>query len=271
MNELTFGTVFNDYYDGAAGYRSLGVGAVSPSTDYSWDADRARACVCDASWTGINCASRMCPYGNDVMDQRADTSTAAVAQVQTIRFNIGGPDGQGNSTNSGSLADIVGSTFALSFTSKMNETYTTQPIKLTAATAAGYGTLATAITNQLKALPNSVINGVTTTVTSPHSATNNAPYMDVKVTFSGTSVQGQQNLLEVSTNTCGDGCTPKISGVAGALVSGTNTSSYIAETTAADYNSFECGRRGKCDYDTGICSCFEGYTGESCSSITALV
>merc|ERR1719174_3182934 len=40
------------------GFEGKGCGRhVRPGTDYSWDADRARACVCDAGWTGINCTS----------------------------------------------------------------------------------------------------------------------------------------------------------------------------------------------------------------------
>merc|ERR1712196_364624 len=99
------------------------------------------------------------------------------------------------------------------------------------------------------------------------------------VTFIGEGVQGTQNLLEVEDFSCGDGCSPKRDGLYlktwnynSKTWLGTDTTttdaflSTVLETTAADYNNYECGRRGKCDYDTGICECFEGYTDESCST-----
>merc|ERR1719387_1782951 len=261
QNELAFGTVWGDYYDGSVdAYRGLGVGAVIPSADVAWDADRARACSCDAGWTGINCAARMCPSGNDVMDLRSNTGVAANSQVQTITLISGGVDG-GKTFAGDAATDFNGKSFALTFTSKMNETFTTVPVELV---SGNVGNLATAVKNALRGLPNKVVNDCT---------------------FSGTSVQGKQHLLEVETAPCGDGCTPSLDGIAGTLVQGINntfnakadkthgdgTLSSVVESTASDYNSYECGRRGKCDYDTGLCSCFEGYTGEACTSLTALI
>jgi len=279
MNELNFGTVYNDYYDGAStAALGVGVGAVRPGTDYSWDADRARACVCDAGWTGINCASKMCPWGNDVMDTRMDRSTSLVYQVQTITLYSGGSDG-GQKTSDGNtpavysyttqgITDFISDSFALRFTSSTNETFTTIPVELVSADTAGLNDLASDIDAALENLPNRVITGVT--VTAAEIKLDSGKGMAIKVTFDGDSVHGQQNLLEVSTNICGDGCTPKIDGF-DTLVSNTNTTSSVIESVAANYNSFECGRRGKCDYDTGLCSCFEGYTGEACTALTALV
>merc|ERR1719424_1678985 len=203
MNELNFGTVYNDYYDGAStAALGVGVGAVRPGTDYSWDADRARACVCDAGWTGINCASKMCPWGNDVMDTRMDRSTSLVYQVQTITLYSGGSDG-GQKTSDGNtppvysyttqgITDFISDSFALRFTSSTNETFTTIPVELVSADTAGLNDLADDIDAALENLPNRVITGVT--VTAAEIKLDSGKGMAIKVTFDGDSVHGQQNL-----------------------------------------------------------------------------
>merc|ERR1711871_1315434 len=245
QNELAFGTVWGDYYDGSVdAYRGLGVGAVIPSADVAWDADRARACSCDAGWTGINCAARMCPSGNDVMDLRSNTGVAANSQVQTITLISGGVDG-GKTFAGDAATDFNGKSFALTFTSKMNETFTTVPVELV---SGNVGNLATAVKNALRGLPNKVVNDCT--VTGQINA-----YTPALDGIAGTLVQGINNTFNAKADkTHGDG-----------------TLSSVVESTASDYNSYECGRRGKCDYDTGLCSCFEGYTGEACTSLTALI
>ena len=284
MNELTFGSVFNEYFNGydtwhahndvasMGGYDGIGVGAVRPSTDFNWDADRARACACDSGWSGVNCASRMCPQGNDALATRANTAVAAASQVQTITLISGGAYNYAiNTTSSASQGDFVDKSFALSFTSQLGETYTTVPLALT--TTSGHAALATRITSALLDLPNKVIDGVTTSavIFMTPGATEDWAGIKIRVTFTGASVHGTQHLLEVSANPCGAGCTPRIDGLATLMTGGTNITSSVKETTVADYNSFECGRRGKCDFDTGVCSCFEGFTGEACTTPTALV
>jgi len=131
--------------------------------------------------------------------------------------------------------------------------------------------------------------------TIPLSATNVAPsgvgsiggstaghnVFEFSVEFTGNNVQGTQHYLTVEAAKCGDGCFPRIDGLP--IVSEIGGNTFITVTTKptfsagadndyeTDFNSYECGRRGKCDYKTGLCSCFSGYTGNSCNVITALV
>jgi len=131
----------------------------------------------------------------------------------------------------------------------------------------------------LESLPNQIIDDVEVTM-----GTWSRNELSFTVTFMGSGVSGTQNILEIEDFSCGDGCTPKRDGLylktwnfnSGDFdqerTSTTETFlSTVMEETAADYNNYECGRRGKCDYDTGKCECFEGYAGLSCSTQQALV
>jgi hypothetical protein len=220
---------------------------------YDWDKRKTRGCVCDPEYGDVDCSKRMCNFGDDKMDKRVQYhSGEGTNQIQTISFNH-------EDTVTG-LATISGATFALTFKTKLNETFTTSPISFT--TANSGATLASSIADALVRLPNRVIDGVT--VTAANAATSR---LDIRVEFTGDYVQGAQNILVVQDLKCGAGCTPLISGLNGLTLG----QQVVIETTASDFNSFECGRRGKCDYDTGVCQCFAGFTGPSCNSCTAMI
>jgi hypothetical protein len=93
----------------------------------------------------------------------------------------------------------------------------------------------------------------------------------LKVRFTGPSVQGPQHLLVVEDYLCDDGCTPKLTGMPLETRQTEFYWSTIVELTKSDFNSYECGRRGKCDYATGLCNCFAGYVGDNCNTLTTLV
>lgn len=223
-----------------------------------WDNHKTRGCVCDPEWGDVDCSKRMCPYGNDIMDHRQDMTASQKYHTQSITFKLnGGVNAQDEKT------------FALTFKSKLNETFTTTPIVWahpgsTSASANDFFDFSRDVKTALEALPNNVVDQVTVSTTSVVASSRVTATM--LVTFTGDNVQGKQNLLTVRSYLCGDGCTPKLSGLE--LVPG---QSAIVETVVADFNSYECGRRGKCNYDTGLCACFAGYTGPACNTITALV
>jgi hypothetical protein len=45
----------------------------------------------------------------------------------------------------------------------------------------------------------------------------------------------------------------------------------VTETTKGTYESYECSNRGACDGKSGLCTCYEGYSGQSCQTQTVLV
>ncbi len=273
MRDLQFGIVYNEYYDGSSPALSgLGAGGMKFEQDYNWDSDRARLCVCDAGWTGLSCEDRMCPFGNDVMDvipgfdEYATTDSNGipglagygneVGQIQTITLYDADDD----------ISNFVGQTFAMKFTSKLNETFVTQPIMWDA----DLDVLAGYIEKALEKLPNRVVDDVVVTAESSSGATG----VVINVSFIGRFVQGKQHKLEIVTDRCEIGCTPRITGLAN-LRSFTDpalstTLSTVEITTAGSHQSHECGRRGKCNRNKGVCECFTGFIGAACGTITAL-
>jgi len=209
------------------------------------------------------------------MDVRDDLLVTAKYQVQKLVFDADLSD-EPQGTASAVSTRLNGKTFALTFKSRLNETFTTIPIVYNCA-ASGVRDFVLDIQSALKALPNGVIDDVEVQgmigngYMSSLFETMNGPLAPmnvvmVNISFTGNNVQGPQHLLTVKKILCADGCTPQLTGL-----ELTPRNQNITETQFSDYNSFECGRRGKCDYSSGLCNCFAGYTGASCNTITALV
>jgi hypothetical protein len=243
VNQMGYGEVAADYKTGS--YLPQ-----DPETfQYiGWDSGKIRGCICDPEYGDADCSKRMCPYGNDVMDIRLNSLVPAKYQIQQLTFVADNNQ------------ELNGKTFALTFKSKLNETFTTRPIVFDS-TPSGFPQLLEVIEMALEELPNKVIDDVE--VLGNVLSLNN---VILNISFIGDYVQGPQNLLTVESFACGDGCTPKITGLP--LLP---TSQNVTQLQSPDFNNYECGRRGKCDYTSGICNCYAGYTGPSCNVITALV
>ena len=348
--DAPFGTVWGDYYNGK-NYALTGLGndPVTLAQAPAWDTNKIRMCVCEPGYTDIDCSRRMCPKGNDVLDERLNLVTALKYQVQNITLIAAGETGDGvkfsdngdvcngdlswstearaNFNQGGELnsvfggpqndvtdpscfTDLLNHSFALTFTSKMNQSYTTKPLVLNATADPINMTQGFSydVRKALVELPNYVIDDVDVDCQLLFIESKNEPSLypslSCLIAFTGETVMGPQYLIEVETEECLDGCTPKLEnpvqlkshsrlnmtgsssgggwpgpeGVYSALRSykGNLTEmpdiySFVKEQVKADYNSYECGRRGKCDYSVGECECFEGYMGDRCQMQTALI
>lgn len=258
---------------------------------HTWDSGKTRGCVCDAQYGDVDCSKRMCPYGNDILDVRDNLLVGQKYQKQELRFISDNALPTGPAATARGVNTLQDETFALTFTSRLNETFTTIPIVFD---ATDNNDFVNDIQLALLNLPNRVIDGVTVTAQKGLSAsftsggdhdgygnagTPGAPaagsntlddMMVVTIEFTGEAVQGPQHLIQVEDYECSDGCTPKITGL-NLQYRYDHQSNNITETRFADYNSYECGRRGKCDYDAGVCECFTGYSGDNCNTLTTLV
>jgi len=108
---------------------------------YGWDKHKSTGCVCDPGFTDYDCSKFACPYATDVMAVRPDLSVVAKNQKQTIFFvNDLGLD----------VATMNDQSFALTFQSKLNETFTTRPLKFKIDT--------TSVTNSVSSFNDFVLN-----------------------------------------------------------------------------------------------------------------
>jgi len=240
-----------------------------------WDFDRARACLCDAKWTDVDCSRRQCPTGNYALYSDHAGITGTTSERQSITFA------------SASFATTQAHYISILYRSNLGEEYITKPLTIidTLTTGAILG-------NQLKTLPNKILEGITVSI-GVDGADGDGPFgtedLSYTITFSGTHMTGNNDQIQlvrfpVLSNT-----------VAGSSNEATAATGFNAKTDTAGYYPFtygllghtgttiasvagspassviECAGRGACDYDTGLCDCFSGYTGEACTIQTALI
>lgn len=257
-----------------------------------WDKMKTRSCVCDRGFEGTDCADRTCPSGDDPLTDC--NGVAHMNEIQILNFNT--DHFEVSQADLGAAAGF----FTLTFMDMFGANYTTRPIELPhEAVPAGttnspdlFQKTADDIEDALEALPNFAIPNVTVTVlalssTDPHATPVFTTSTDVveyvmAVEFVDEANAGPQNTLQCSYATPNNGyelstASPYNYGasqprfVAPTHASATEVCTAFQKPLAAgeDYKEHvQCSNRGACDGSTGLCSCYEGFTGEACSTQT---
>ena len=108
-----------------------------------WDAKKARTCSCDPGWTGFDCASRVCPSGDDPLTVTAtiDTTSTYTQENEKQTISINGKTG----TADGAGVAVVGA-LGLTFTDQYGYQWDAQADQLTKLSVAATKGGATTIT-----------------------------------------------------------------------------------------------------------------------------
>lgn len=229
-----------------------------PSIQYSaYDITRERGCHCDPEYFGVDCSLRMCPFSDDSMDKAGKVQSDILHHTQRIKI-----------THESDMTLVTGKTFALTFRTRLNETYTTLPILFNPLQP---GIMAEHIKSALLNLPRQVVADVRVQADDFLVSGPSADTFVANISFIGADYRGFQYPLKFENVPCGDGCMPKLSGLDLKPSTGWDLSANVTEIVSGSSNSFECGRRGICDHETGVCECFSGFTGDVCGLCTSLI
>merc|ERR1711912_182739 len=252
--------------------------------DQMFDQKRTQQCKCDRGYTGYDCNSRVCPFGDDPTSDCGENSAGDVQLVAT-------------QSTAGAK-----SYFTLTFIDMFGGKFTTRPIEDKAAScvyAAGQFVPCPEIQYALMDLPNFAIPEVEVDIIGETVAGGKTTRL-FTVQFTDPSNSGKQNTLECNIvhDPNVDGAQPKYkptdlckvynvggpewfdeSGVAQELnlqedgfpaayakllkdnVLGTANKANAATT----YEDFQpCSSKGDCDAATGTCTCNSGHYGEAC-------
>jgi len=253
--------------------------------DQFWDQKRTQTCACDRGYTGYDCNTRICPFGDDPTSNCGENSAGDVQLVV-----------------SRSLTDGDASYFTLTFTDMFGGAFTTRPIldkhckvkdsKPTSCQEVQYA---------LMDLPNFAIPEVQVDIIDRVEAGTTTKTITslYTVQFTDSSNAGKQNTLKCQIVADNDvaGAQPKFnsvqacevfnvgapewfdeSGEAKNLVLGsfaelaakqTQTKATVLPSDKSDdkttYEDFQpCASKGDCDGATGTCTCNSGHYGEAC-------
>ncbi len=239
---------------------AIAYSGVSTPFEYRlWDANSRRACVCDPGFSGYDCSLRQCPRGDDPMTtEKYSCGGDCKFAEQTVRFDA--------AAVTAASSTGVKVNFALKHTHWDGVVYKTSDKTISLGTA---DSNAIAMTNHVKQallnLPNAAVSDIVVsckeTVSGNTCTASTAVGLTFDVTITFRTPSGPQQPLEVAFSDVSVGAAtayaPWITVVPASSVKGNR-------------ERVECSARGLCNYASGECECFAGYTGPSCSVQNAL-
>jgi hypothetical protein len=224
-----------NYYEGSFG-----------TTQYRlWDMDMAQTCVCDPGYTGADCSRRQCPRGDDPLTHRASDCGGLTCNVEVQTITVATP-GAGLAN-----ADYI----YLQFKDWTGKVWNTDVIAFSDLTTGKN------IQDALQAIPNGVLGKVTVNVPTTSAVITTS----IAITFTGKP----GNVEPITVQYSHEMNARRKVGLSTRTAT-FNSGTVSVETTIGTEEESTCSNRGVCDYDTGICKCFKGYTMDDCSIQNAL-
>jgi hypothetical protein len=196
----------------------------------------------------------MCPKGDDPLTECVNSDSAqgdSMDMTQKILFPT---------TGVSSVDAFTSGFYTLTYTDNYGGEWTTYPLQLEDVIDQAH---CTAIKTALEELPNFAVPNVTSDLDGSENM--------CRVTFVDPANSGEQNLLVASKQTDDTNkadMQPRFhnyvataSGVAVEI----DIQSVVVSSPDAYKEHVPCSNRGMCDSNNGVCTCFAGYTGESCN------
>lgn len=249
------------------GGQKLMSGVQNPFDYQRWDADKATMCVCDAGFGGADCSQRMCPRNDDPL-----TTSARYCGGVACTWEI----------QSFTLSDSPATTYRIGYTDSQSGVYFVYVTLDVSSSPNGYvapGNIATlspgpltsagVLQSALRSMPTGALHRIEVYPSGNATATPGADSTRTfRVTFAGVGGRVTPLTIETVSGTGSLWYNPDHPMYNAAVPN--DASRAVVEVALGNFEEIECAGRGNCDYDTGLCTCASGYSGESCQHQNAL-